>query len=350
MLVDDHPLWRDTLRNLLEHAAGATVVAEAADGQEAIERARDTDPELVVMDINLPGLDGIEAARRILGDRPTTRMLMLASSDQPAQVAHAVRAGAAGYLLKSAGPDDIVDAVRRIHAGELVFPAGIAEVVRNELRGAGVAAPSVRVAIAVAAVLDRQGLVKVFEPGPLELVACVARIQELEPTDADVLIVDDQPLADAKRLAGDLAAVAPRSNVLLLTRQPDAHRALGLLSHAGVIGYLRADRVAHGDEITAAVERLAAGDPVVDTAVVDDLVDRRQQGSLDRLTRREREILSLMAEGYSNQAISERLYVGQKTVEGHVRNVFTKLGLEQSGDTHRRVLAVIAYLQSAPGA
>ena len=99
MLVDDHPIWRDTLRRLLEHAASARVVAEAGDGNEALERAAATQPDVIVMDINLPGLDGIEATRHIVRAHPACKVLVLASSNESGHVIKAIRAGAAGYLL-----------------------------------------------------------------------------------------------------------------------------------------------------------------------------------------------------------------------------------------------------------
>ena len=134
MLVDDHPLWRDTLRKVLERQRFAVVVAEASDGDEAVDVGTAGDPDVVLMDIQLPGRDGIEATRQLLAAKPGLRVLVLASSDNRAQVLAAVEAGACGYLLKTAGSDEVRDAVRRIHAGELVFPPSLASVVLDELR------------------------------------------------------------------------------------------------------------------------------------------------------------------------------------------------------------------------
>ena len=134
MLVDDHPMWRDTVRKVLEPKRFATIVAEASDGSQAVALAKTVKPEVVLMDIGLPVMNGIEATRTIAAERPAPRVLVLASSDERAQVLAAVAAGASGYLLKTAGPNEVRDAVGRIHAGELVFPPALANVVLDEVR------------------------------------------------------------------------------------------------------------------------------------------------------------------------------------------------------------------------
>jgi DNA-binding NarL/FixJ family response regulator len=116
---------------------------------------------------------------------------------------------------------------------------------------------------------------------------------------------------------------------------------------AARLGYLLKDRVANIQEFTDAVRRVAAGGSVIDPDVVSRLVGRaRRDSPLDALTEREREVLSLMAEGRSNQAISNRMSLSTKSVEGHVRNIFTKLNLLTTPDDHRRVLAVLTYLRT----
>lgn len=135
MLVDDHPLWRDTLRKVLAGHRFATVVAESSDGQEAVERARVTEADVILMDIQLPKQNGIEATREIVAERPDARVLVLASSENRAQVIAAIQAGARGYLIKTASSEEVRDAVHRVHQGELVFPPALADLVLDELRG-----------------------------------------------------------------------------------------------------------------------------------------------------------------------------------------------------------------------
>jgi DNA-binding NarL/FixJ family response regulator len=207
MLVDDHPVWRSALRELVEEKRLGTIVAEASEGTEVVAIAEALRPDLVLMDMGLPDLDGAEATRQLVGALPETKVLVISASDREADVLAAIRAGARGYLLKTASDAEIVEAVRRVIVGESVLPIALTEVV---LRG------------------------------------------------------------------------------------------------------LRQD----------------------------------SRNTLDVISPREREVLALMAQGRSNQAIAESLSLNAKTVEAHVRSIFSKLGLEATADDHRRVLAVLAYLES----
>ncbi len=142
LIVDDHPIWRDGVRADLEKSGVAEVVAEASDGGEAIERARDAMPEVVVMDLNLPVVNGAEATRRIVEESPHVRVLVLSASGEESDVLEAVKAGATGYLLKSATGEEISDAVRRVREGEPVFTASLAGLVLNEFRRVAGGSPS----------------------------------------------------------------------------------------------------------------------------------------------------------------------------------------------------------------
>ena len=137
LVVDDHPLWRQTVRSLIERAGAASEVFEAADGTEAIDEARERRPGVVIMDMALPGVHGIDATLEITRASPSTRVLVLSSSDDANQVVEAVQAGATGYLLKTAEPGEILEGLRRVHAGELVFPPSLTALVLDVLRGGG---------------------------------------------------------------------------------------------------------------------------------------------------------------------------------------------------------------------
>jgi DNA-binding NarL/FixJ family response regulator len=133
MVVDDHPLWRDAVaRDLAE--AGFRVVATAGDGDEAVRRARAARPRVMVLDLHLPGLSGAEVCRAAVADNPALRVLVLSASGEHADVLEAVRSGATGYLVKSAGRDELVAAVRRTAEGEPVFTPGLAGLVLGEFR------------------------------------------------------------------------------------------------------------------------------------------------------------------------------------------------------------------------
>jgi DNA-binding NarL/FixJ family response regulator len=176
--------------------------------------AREAKPDVIVMDMDLPNMNGVEATRQLLADQPDLKVLFLSAAETKDKVLEAVEAGASGYLIKTASPDEIANAVRRVHGGEAVFPPSLARLVLAEFR------------------------------------------------------------------------------------------------------------------------RLSTGGP-------------KRGSPLDALTDRERDVLKLMAEGRSNRAIGERLHVAGKTIEAHVASIFTKLGLQEAPDDHRRVLAVITYLRSA---
>jgi DNA-binding NarL/FixJ family response regulator len=141
----------------------------------------------------------------------------------------------------------------------------------------------------------------------------------------------------------------PSIGILVLSQHVNARYAMELLSSGtDGVGYLLKERVSDLAELSASVTRVADGGSVLDPAVVGELVGRRRQGDnpLEHLTEREREVLGLMAEGRSNRAIAERLVITDHTVEKHVTNILGSLRLPQSPDDHRRVLAVITYLNS----
>ncbi len=134
MVVDDHPVWRDGIRADLERDGSARVVAEAADGGEAIERVYEAMPDVVVMDLKMPTVSGVDATRAITEAIPHVRVLVLSASGEEADVLDAIKAGATGYMLKSATAGEVADAVRRVAAGEPVFTASLAGLVLEEFR------------------------------------------------------------------------------------------------------------------------------------------------------------------------------------------------------------------------
>lgn len=132
-LVDDHPLWRQTLKSVVEEGGGARVVGEAADGADALALALSRKLDVLLMDMDLPTVHGIQATAAVAEGSPTTRVLVLSSSDDPSTVLAAVRAGASGYLLKTADATEIRSAIARVAAGELVFPPALTGVLRQGL-------------------------------------------------------------------------------------------------------------------------------------------------------------------------------------------------------------------------
>lgn len=133
LIADDHPIWRDGVRKDLEEA-GIEVVGEASHGEEAVVRAATDMPDVVLMDLQMPDVGGVEATQRIVADSPHIRVVILSASGEETDVLEAVKAGAAGYLLKSSQASEIVGAVRRAAAGEPVFSASLAGLVLGEFR------------------------------------------------------------------------------------------------------------------------------------------------------------------------------------------------------------------------
>jgi NarL family two-component system response regulator LiaR len=142
LVVDDHPVVRQGLRTFLGLQEGIELAGEAADGAEAVARSEELLPDVVLLDLVLPEVDGIEAIRRIRATSPATKVIVLTSHAADAQIFPAIKAGAAGYLLKDVEPSELAEAIRRVHGGEaLLHPAVAARVVR-ELADAGDAADS----------------------------------------------------------------------------------------------------------------------------------------------------------------------------------------------------------------
>lgn len=135
LVADDHPVVRDGIVGLLEDADDIEVVAVAADGLEAVERAAIRHPDVVVMDLRMPGLDGAEATARILAERPGTRVLVLTTFDTDAHIIAAIEAGAGGYLLKDAPRAEILAGVRAVAAGETVLAPTVAAQLVRRTRG-----------------------------------------------------------------------------------------------------------------------------------------------------------------------------------------------------------------------
>jgi DNA-binding NarL/FixJ family response regulator len=133
MVVDDHPMWRDAVERDLQEA-GFDVVAVAADGHQAIARFRAARPKVVVLDLQIPGPGGVEVTADVLSHDPSARVLILSASGEHADVLEAVKAGATGYLVKSASRKELLEAVRRVAAGDSVFTPGLAGLVLGEFR------------------------------------------------------------------------------------------------------------------------------------------------------------------------------------------------------------------------
>ena len=213
-----------------------------------------------------------------------------------------------------------------------------------------------RIVIAEDLFLLREGLVRLLSAHGFDIVAAVASAPELlralldERPDVGIVDVRLPPshTDDGLRAALQARAQVPGLPVLVLSQYVEQLYARELLAdRAGGVGYLLKDRVFNDDQFTAAIRSVAAGGTVLDPEVVQKLMVRHSATEpVTRLTPREREVLALMAEGRSNAAIGQRLFITEKAVSKHAAGIFAKLELMPSDDDNRRVLAVLAYLDS----
>ena len=225
----------------------------------------------------------------------------------------------------------------------------------HKLRAGQKVVTRVRVVVADDDLLLREGLASLLDRSGFDVVGqagdgneLVALVHEAKPD----LVVADIRMPPTHTTEGlDAARVIreefPDIAIMVLSAHVDVEHAMELLASGHSIGYLLKNRVTDVADFVDTLERIANGASVVDPALVSELVSaRRRDDPLAALSAREREVLALMAEGRSNAGIAHRLWVTEGTVEKHVRSILTKLNLPETGDDHRRVLAVIAFLEA----
>ena len=213
-----------------------------------------------------------------------------------------------------------------------------------------------RLVVADDAVLLREGAVRLLTEAGFDVVAQAADAEDLlrkvRAHKPDVAVIDvrmpPENADDGLRAALTIRQELPETGILLLSQYvEDRYLAELLASGAEGVGYLLKDRIAEVERLTEAVERVGAGGSVLDPEVVGQMLGRsRDKHPLDDLTDREREVLGLMAEGRTNRAIAEELFISERAVERHVTSIFSKLDLPPAKEDHRRVLAVLTYLRS----
>jgi DNA-binding NarL/FixJ family response regulator len=214
-----------------------------------------------------------------------------------------------------------------------------------------------RVVVADDVMLTREGITRLLTDAGVDVVgeagdaASLLRAVRMTKPDAAVVDIRMPPTYTDEGLvaAQQIRAEHPDIGVLILSQYVEPHYAMRLIEeHPERVGYLLKERVFDVANLIDALRRLADRETVVDPTIVARLFARKRRADpLDKLTEREREVLALVAEGLSNRAIAARLFVTERTIEAHVKQIFLKLGLNTDPDSHRRVLAVLAYLRSA---
>ena len=335
LVIDDDAEFRKLAREILE-ALGLSVVGEAETIAAAAAIANEVRPQAALVDVGLPDGSGVDLAAQLVG-LPWRPRVVLTSTDPGAVTESMARsAGAAAFIAKSKLPGDL---------GSLLTDE------RNE---ADVTAP-IRVVIGEDDVLLREGIAQILERAGFEVAAqsgnaddFLRRAQGHRP---EVAVVDIQMppgnADDGLRAALELRAQRPDTGVVVLSQFFEESYAIDLIGDRPEgVGYLLKERVGDVSVFIDAVRRVAAGGTALDPEIVARMMGRRRlPGPFDELSPRDRDVLREMAEGKSNSAIAETLFISEAAVEKHVTAIFRKLGLESTGGEHRRVLAVVRYLR-----
>jgi DNA-binding NarL/FixJ family response regulator len=208
-----------------------------------------------------------------------------------------------------------------------------------------------RVVIAEDQALLRDGLARLFRDGGHHVAATLRDADDLlatiEHERPDLALVDIRMpptyTDEGARAARTIKEHHPDVGVLLLSQHIETAHVVNLITHPG-FGYLLKDRVLEVGEFLTTAERVAAGGSALDPVIVANLVAPTNRGPIGRLSEREHDVLELMAQGLANTAIARRLVISERTVEAHIRHILTKLDISDTNDSHRRVLAVLTYL------
>jgi DNA-binding NarL/FixJ family response regulator/class 3 adenylate cyclase len=346
-------------------AAGDELLAVFAVARDAVEAAlaaqRDFRDARWPDDLRIRVRIGLHTGTPVLGEEGYTGL----------DVVRTVRiagAGHGGQILVSTATRSAAEGVPALDLGEhriggLPEPERIYQLLADGLprdfpalrNTVGTLGSSITVVLADDTVLLREGVARLLEDAGFEVVAQSGNAEDLLRHVAmhkpQVAVVDIRMppthTDEGLRAAREIRDRFPDTGVLVLSQYVESGYAMDLLSESTEgVGYLLKDRVSDVDEFASAVRRVAEGGSALDPAVVGELLGRRRRDDpLDELTPREREVLELMAEGRSNQAIADRMYVTLRAVEKHVTSIFSKLDLPASTDDHRRVLAVLLFLR-----
>jgi len=349
VVIDDHPLLRKGLRQLAEFSPEIEIVGEADNGEQGLEVVRERQPDLVLLDLYMPGMKGLDVLKALKRLEPAPKVIMLTVSDAQEDAVAALRAGADGYLLKDMDPEEILQRICKMEEGRPILSPTITERLGDSLQ-AGIQ----RVLIIDDHPLLRKGLRQLADFSPeLEIVGetdngeqGLAMIGEVQP---DLVLLDlYMPAMKGLEVLHAIKQLEPAPKVVILTVS-DAQEDVFAALRGGADGYLLKDT--DPEDLLDALHESSKGRMVLSPRITDCLARalRSEDTETEKprsvgLTSREREILIHISDGESNKMIGRKLHIAEATVKVHVKHLLKKLGLKSRVDaavwavTHKQEL------------
>lgn len=333
VIIDDHPMLRKGVRQLVDLSSEMEIVGETNDGEHGLVLVREMAPDLVLLDLNMPGKSGLETLRELKAEKPAPKVVIFTVSDASDDVVAAMSEGADGYLLKDMDPEELLKKLGEVVQGKFVISPKIADFL-NALP----VPPQRRIVIVDDHPLLRRGLQQLASLSPdMEVIGeadngekGIALAQKLEP---DLVLLDlNMPGMDGLETLHALKQLKPAPKVVILTVS-DAQEDVLAAMEGGADGYLLKDM--DPEEILDHIRQLMVGHLVMSPKVAECLARAVRSGKqqekgldLEGLTEREREILKHISNGESNKVIARELSIAEATVKVHVKHLLKKLGLK----------------------
>ena len=349
VIIDDHPLLRKGLRQLAELSPAVEIIGESDNGEQGLASVQALRPDLVLLDLNMPGMNGLDTLRALKQLEPTPKVVILTVSDAREDAVAALHEGADGYLLKDMDPEEFLHRLCEVEDGEPTLSPKIVERLGESLH-----AEVQRIVIIDDHPLLRKGLRQLADLSPaLDIVGeadngerGLAMVQALGP---DLVLLDlNMPGMNGLDTLNALKELAPAPKVAILTVS-DAQEDVVTALRGGADGYLLKDM--DPEELLNKLHELAQGRLVMSPNVAECLAlalrakkPKVQKSATVGLTEREREILIHISRGESNKVIARKLQIAEATVKVHVKHLLKKLGLKSRVDaavwavTHKNAL------------